>query len=52
MKEKYDSPTMVIVECEVESGFVVSSIGVSDGSVDNNRGALSNGSHSEWDDLW
>ena len=48
----YESPVVEVIECEVENGFALSSVGINNGYVDNSQGALSNGSRGEWDDIW
>lgn len=52
MKEKYESPVLEVIECEVENGFMVSSVGFGSGYADNDLDALSNGHRGEWGDLW
>ena len=49
-KEKYVSPRIEVIECEVEKGFATSSdfIPVGDGT----KPPAANGNRGEWGNLW
>ena len=48
-QEKYESPLVEIVECEVEQGFAVS---IPIGGDSQNGTTNAPGGRGDWDDLW